>query len=91
MLTIARKGNVITEGDEQRIKVMNQAVWEMDALVRSLPDLVPMAEDQVHFVVRGLCGRMVQLTGILMCALDESETDMSKLMSKLTLQGAGQD
>lgn len=90
MLAIVSKDAGGTQDIDQRINVINEAVWEMDALVRVLPDLVPNTEDQAHYAVRGICGRMLRLTGAIMSALDDKEHDIDKLMARLTLQSPQQ-
>lgn len=90
MLSIVSNEPGSATANSQRINVINQAVWEMDALARALPDLVPLDEDQAHYVARGICGRMLRLTGAIMSALDESERDIDKLMARLTLVGSQQ-
>lgn len=57
---------------EERQEVMRSAVCEMDALVRLLPGLVPLDEDQIHYAVRGICGRMLRLTSALLSGLDDA-------------------
>jgi len=90
MLSIVSNEPSSASANSQRINVINQAVWEMDALARVLPDLIPLTEDQAHYVARGICGRMLRLTSAIMCALDDSESDIDKVMARLKLVGAQQ-
>jgi len=57
--------------DEDRKHLCLEGVWELEKIAKTLPDLVSMREDGEHFIVRALAGRMLQLTGTLMSALDE--------------------
>ncbi len=43
-----------------------EAVYELDKLSRILPGLVPLTDDQTHYAVKGVAGRMVRLSGVLM-------------------------
>ena len=52
-----------------------QAVWELDKLARVMPGLAKTVEDedeQMHFAIRGICGRMVSLTSLLMDCMGSS-------------------
>jgi hypothetical protein len=66
--------------------------WEIDALARVLPGLVPCVADgpegaDPHFVVRALAGRLLRLSGVLMGMADNEAAD--DLMQVIDLQ-AGQ-
>lgn len=56
-------------------KLLLEAVWELDALGRMLPNLVPLREDQSHYAVKGIAGRMVRLTNALMDGLQGEQVD----------------
>lgn len=61
---------------QERYGILIDAVYELDKLARVVPDLVPLNEDQAFYAVRGLCGRMLRLTKILMSGLnDEAVSD----------------
>lgn len=51
---------------EQRNKLVLEIAWELDKIARSMPGMVPVDEDQSHFVVRAFCGRMLRLTSVMM-------------------------
>lgn len=64
---------------EERREVMRSATCEMDALVRLLPDLIPLEENQIHYAVRGICGRMLRLTSALLSGLDDDAVSDQEL------------
>ena len=76
---------------EQCGKLCLEVAWEIDALARALPSLVPCVADNVpadpHFVVRAMCGRLLRLSGVLMGMADNEAAD--DLMRVIDLQ-AGQ-
>lgn len=59
----------ITLSDDQSA-VLRDAVYEIDKLARILPSLVPIDEDQAHYAVKGIGGRLLRLTSALMEGLD---------------------
>lgn len=65
----------VPEATEQseRTDLMLSAVYELDALARIAPGLVPVTDDQVHYLIRGICGRMLRLTSLLMSGLDDDD------------------
>lgn len=67
-----------------------ELAWEIDALARVLPGLVPCVADGTpdpHFVVRAMAGRLLRLSGVLMGMADNEAAD--DLMQVIELQ-AGQ-
>ena len=50
--------------------LVREAAWELDELARILPDVVPLAEDSGHFVVRGIAGRLLRLSSVIQSVLD---------------------
>lgn len=71
-------------------RVAQDAVWELDALLRLLPDLVTPNENQEHLHIRGLAGRMLRLTHVLMSFLDgdkRDEEEVERLGRMVTLEG----
>lgn len=49
-----------------------EVAWEVDALARTLPGLVPSTDAACdpHFVARCIGGRLLRLSSLLMAALD---------------------
>jgi hypothetical protein len=64
----------VTLSEDVRMLLL-EAVWELDKLGRILPGLVPLDEDQTHFAVKGIGGRMTQLTSALMEGLDGTASE----------------
>lgn len=62
---------------ERRMMVCLDAAWEIDALVRILPDQVPDIDEcrGAHLVVRGIAGRLLRLTSLLMSGIGEGGDD----------------
>lgn len=56
-------------------RLLLEAVWELDKLGRVLPNLVPLDDDQNHYAVKGVAGRMVRLTSALMDGLQGTSDD----------------
>lgn len=56
----------------KRHRVCLEVAWELDALARLLPDLVPNIEEAhgAHHAVRGIAGRFLRLAEALMGAMD---------------------
>ena len=54
------------------------ATWEIDALARMLPDIIPLTDETttaMYFSVRGITARILQLNEVVMGALsDEIDT-----------------
>lgn len=64
-----------------------QAAWELDALARILPGQVPNEADcnGPHFVVRGIAGRMLRLSKVLMDGLGDDLQTTEKLERIISL------
>ena len=77
--------------NEARRRPCLEVAWEIDALARVLPGLVPCVADGAtpdpHFVVRAIAGRLLRLSGVLMGMADNEAAD--DLMQVIDLQ-AGQ-
>ena len=57
---------------------------EFDALCRALPDLVPMNDhNSPHLVVRGICARLLSLSGSLLTALDDEAVSDAELRQRV--------
>jgi len=70
-----------------------EVAWEIDAVARVLPGLVPRVADSdgaadPHFVVRAMAGRLLRLSSVLM-GLADGDDDPDTLMRVFDLQ-AGQ-
>ena len=52
-----------------------EAIWELDKIGRILPGLVPPSEDQNHYAVKSVAGRMLRLTSALMEGLQQTADD----------------
>ena len=76
--------------NETQKRLCLEVAWEIDALARVLPGLVPCVADGTpdpHFVVRAIAGRLLRLSGVLMGMADNEAAD--DLMQVIDLQ-AGQ-
>lgn len=62
---------------ERRMKVCLEAAWEIDALARILPEQVPIIDGchGAHHVVRGIAGRLLRLSSLLMSGIGECGDD----------------
>ena len=62
---------------ERRMIAYLEAVWEIDALARILPGQVPNIDGchGAHHVVRGIAGRLLRLTSLLMSGIGEGGDD----------------
>lgn len=76
---------------KSRHDICMEAVIELDALCRLLPDLVHVEDDHVpHMVVRGIAGRMLRLANVLMAGIDDRQVDVADLRRRVLLEnGAG--
>ena len=63
---------------EDASALLRDAVYEINQLARVLPVLVPIDEDQAHYSVKGIGGRIVRLTSALIQGLDH-EADQDQL------------
>lgn len=75
---------------EARKNILLDAVYELDKLSRVMPDLIPVDESQNHYAVRGICGRMLRLTSILMTGLDDPDEPDDSLKCVLDFSATGQ-
>lgn len=66
-----------------------EAVWELDALARVLPDLVPRDGDGVYLSVRGIAGRLTVLANALMAGLDDGVVSDADLERRILLAVEG--
>jgi len=76
--------------NEQRQMVCMQANWEIDAIARALPGLVPDGDEDsgaARFLVRAMAGRVLRMTHVLMGALGDSSQNTERLERILTLDG----
>ena len=74
-LTTGENESVILSKARQLVCL--EAAWEMEALAYTLPNLVPNVDEThgVYHAVRGIAGRFVALSHVLMAAIgDEAET-----------------
>lgn len=68
--------------DEQRRTVMLQALWEIEALARALPGLVPMSHGNTpgpSLAVRGIASRMAELALAVMDGVDDDAVETSHI------------
>lgn len=79
-------GQVILSYD--RVLVCLEAAWELDALARVLPGLVPNVEEAhgAYHAVRGIAGRFLRLSSVLMSGLDDEGAPTSGLERVIHLQ-----
>ena len=76
--------------NEPHRRLCLEVAWEIDALARVLPGLVPSIDDKndPHFVVRAMAGRLLRLSGVLMgMADDEAVHDLMKVIDLQAGQG----
>lgn len=63
-----------------------EAVWEIEALARVLPGLVPLdTADSPHYAVRALAGRIASLSNALLSALDDDAETEDALRQRVLL------
>lgn len=67
-----------------------QAVYELDKLARVLPTLVPVDEDQSHYAVKGVAGRMLRLTSALLSGLGDDEATAADIEHIVDFETVGQ-
>lgn len=66
-----------------------QCAWELDAIARKLPEMVPLDEDAAHYAVKALAGRMLRLTSALM-SLTEEEVSAEDIGQIVNFTGCSQ-
>ena len=74
----------VTDPVIERKHLCLEATWELDKIARMLPGLVPLDDDQQHFAVKALAGRILRLTSALMDGLgDDTRTneDMRRIIN----------
>lgn len=66
-----------------RHMVCHEAAWELEALAYLLPDLVPNVDEAhgAYHAVRGIAGRLVTLSNVLMAALGDDVVTTRELES----------
>jgi hypothetical protein len=82
--------SMLVSMNEQRQMVCLQAAWEIDAIARALPGLVPELEDDhqnPHLLVRAMAGRLLRLSKALMGALGDDVETTERLERIVTLDG----
>jgi hypothetical protein len=86
--------SLLVEVNEQRRMVCLQATWEIDAIARALPGLVPDGDEESpehsgapRFLVRAMAGRVLRLTHVLMGALGDFVDTTEDLERIVTLNG----
>lgn len=57
--------------DSDRVALCLTATYELDKIARMLPGMVPLDEDQTHYAVRAMAGRMLRLTSALLDGLGD--------------------
>ena len=80
---------VTQDTQARRDELVREISYELDKIARTLPEIVPLDADQVHFLVRAMAGRMLRLTSVLM-EIGQDERDIGELESVVTLQGFSQ-
>ena len=62
---------------KRRMDACLEAAWEINALARILPDQVPNIDEcrGAHHVVRGISGRLLRLSSLLMSGIGEGGND----------------
>ena len=80
---------MLVKMDEPRQMLCLEVAWEIDALARVLPELVPnIAENNgAHFVIRALSGRLLRLSNVLMGAAGDPAETTDELAQIITLNG----
>lgn len=81
--------SMLVNMDEPRQMLVLETAWEIDALARVLPDLVPNTSDNngAHFVVRAMAGRLLRLSHVLMGAAGDDAETTDVLAQVITLDG----
>ncbi len=81
--------NMPEQTDQQRQNLCIEAVWEIEAIARTLPNLAEIVDDDFNrrLVVRDMAGRLLRLTGVLLDGLGDSNVSTEDLNSILRLDG----
>lgn len=81
--------SMMVQMDDRRQMVCLEAAWEIDAVARILPGLVPIGDEdshQAHLVVRAMAGRLLRLTHVLMGALSDNVEETERLENVVGLE-----
>jgi hypothetical protein len=72
----------------ERLMVCLEAAWELDAIARVLPDMVPRDGNnpQPHLLVRALADRVQRLASVLMSGLDDPLAPTAQLEQVISLE-----
>lgn len=80
--------------DEDRQLVCLEAVWEIDALARTLPGMFPNPDNvedyadecmRMGYLLRAAAGRMLRLTSVLMSCIGDDIGSTAELMDVVLL------
>jgi len=77
--------------DKARRLVCLEAAWEIDALARLLPSIVPRIDDTLEefLQVRGIAARLRSISTVLMSACSDDQEATENLRKKLGLHLEG--
>ena len=87
--------NGITKNEDHSVTLSSErsylcleATWEIDALARALPDLIPDTEENMatRLVVRGFAARIAQLSDAVMGGINDQLEPTAKLQRIVTLK-----
>lgn len=72
-----------------RMMVCLEAAWEIDALARALPGQVPNIAEcaEAGLVVRGIAGRLLRLSFVLMAGLGDDAQPTERLEKVISFDG----
>ena len=72
----------------ERVGVCLQAVWEIDALAKTLPRLIPNTDETegLHLTVRGIAARILQLNNAVLAGLGDDLAELGRLQKTVTLE-----
>lgn len=73
----------------ERLNACLEAAYELEALATRLPGLVPNIEEVhgVHYLVRGMAGRIQSLSRVLMAGLSDEIETVAALQSEVFVGG----
>ena len=86
-LTPAEDGS--TRLSAERLGICLESTWEIDALARALPGLIPITDTDssaLHFAVRGIAARILQLNDAVMAGLWDDGHTLLNLQKTVTLK-----
>jgi hypothetical protein len=84
-LTTAENGAMTLS--HERFLVCLEALWEMEVLAGMLPGLVPEDEHDAHYAVRGVAGRLRDLSRAAMSGLDDAAMETAELERRVLIRG----